>query len=89
MQFRISSRKKKTAKEIADSSKLGFAEKSLATNFTLAEDNTSHRGVIAYLLLLRTLLGIRQKSQEPGFWGVMTVFFLLAYESLAASRTLF
>ena len=78
MQFRISSRKKKTAKEIADSSKLGFAEKSLATNFTLAEDNTSHRGVIAYLLLLGTLLGIRQKSQEPGFWGVMTVFFFIS-----------
>ena len=66
---------KKTAKEIADSPKLGFAEKSLATNFTLAEDNTLRRGVVLYLLLLRTLLAIRQKSQEPGFSGVMTVLF--------------
>ena len=80
--------KKKTGKEIADSSKLAFTEKSLEINFALAEDNTSRRGVIAYLLLLRTLLAIRQKSQEPGFWGVMDCFVLLAYESLASSGTL-
>ena len=80
---------KRTVKEINESSKLEFAEKSLVINFTLAEDNTSRRGgVIAYLLLLRTLLTMRQKSQEPGFWEVMECFVLLAYESFAASRTL-
>ena len=80
---------KRTVKEINESSKLEFTEKSLAINFTLAEDNTSRRGgVIAYLLLLRTLLTMRQKSQEPSFWEVMECFVLLAYESFAASRTL-
>ena len=80
---------KRTVKEINESSKLEFTEKSLAINFTLAEDNTSRRGgVIAYLLLLITLLTMRQKSQEPGFWEVMECFILLAYESFAASRTL-
>ena len=80
---------KRTVKEINESSKLEFTEKSLAINFTLAEDNTSRRGgVVAYLLLLRTLLTMRQKSREPGFWEVMECFVLLAYESFAASRTL-
>ena len=80
---------KRTVKEINESSKLEFTEKSLAINFTLAEDNTSRRGgVVAYLLLLRTLLTMRQKSQEPSFWEVMECFVLLAYESFAASRTL-
>ena len=46
------------------------------------------RGGIADLPLLRTLLAICQKSQEPGFWEVMESFVLLAYASLAASRTL-
>ena len=56
-----------------------------------AEDNTSgslNRGGIADLSLLRTLLAIRQKSREPSFWEVMNSFVLLAYASLAASRTL-
>ena len=80
---------KRTVKEINESSKLEFTEKSLAINFTLAEDNTSRRGgVVAYLLLLRTLLTMRQNSQEPSFWEVMECFVLLAYESFAASRTL-
>ena len=80
---------KRTVKEINESSKLEFTEKSLAINFTLAEDNTSRRGgVVAYLLLLRTLLTMRQKSQEPSFWEVMECFVLLAYESFAVSRTL-
>ena len=47
-----------------------------------------NRGGIADLTLLRTLLAIRQKSQEPSFWEVMDSFVLLAYASLAASRTL-
>ena len=37
--------------------------------------------------LLRTLLAIHQKSQEPSFWEVMDSFVLLAYAHLAASRT--
>ena len=75
------------------SSRLEFLEKFLENNFALseAEDNTSgllNRGGIADLPLLRTLLAIRQKSREPSFWEVMDPFVLLAYESLAASRTL-
>ena len=70
-----------------------FLEKFLGNNFTLsdAEDNTSgplNRGVIADLPLLRTLLAIRQKYLEPSFCEVMDSFVLLAYASLAASRTL-
>ena len=61
-----------TGKEIPDSSKLEFLEMFSANNFALsdAEDNTSgllNRGVIANLPLLRTLLAIHQKSQEPSF----------------------
>ena len=47
-----------------------------------------NRGGIADLPLLGTLLAIRQKSREPRFWEVMDSFVLLAYASLAASRTL-
>ena len=77
---------------IAEPSRLEFLEKFLANTFALsdAEDKTSgslNRG-IADLLLLRTLLAIRQKSREPSFWEVMDSFVLLAYASLAASRTL-
>ena len=66
-------------------------------NFALldTEDNTSmplNRGGILELLLflplLRTLLAIPQKPQEPSFWEVMDSFVLLAYVSLVASRTL-
>ena len=83
----------KTGKEIPESSRLEFLEKFSANNFALsdAEDNTSgplNRGGIADLLLLRTLLAIRQKSREPSFWEVADSFVLLAYARLAASRTL-
>ena len=83
----------KTGKEIPEPSRLEFLEKFSANNFALsdAEDNTSgplNRGGIADLPLLRTLLAIRQKSQEPSFWEVMDSFVLLAYAGLAASRTL-
>ena len=83
----------KAGKEIPESSRLGFLEKFSANNFALseAEDNTSgplNTGGIADLPLLRTLLAIRQKSREPSFWEVMDFFVLLAYASLAASRTL-
>ena len=68
-------------------------EKFSAGNFALSdvEENTSgslNREGIADLPLLRTLLAICQKSQEPSFWEVMDSFVLLLYTSLAASRTL-
>ena len=83
----------KTDKEKPKSSRLELKEKILGNNFALsdAEDNTSsplNRGGIADLSLLRTLLAIHQKSQVPSFWEVMDSFVLLAYASLAASRTL-
>ena len=92
MQF-LSSSRRKISKAIPESSRLEFLEKFSANNFALsdAEDNTSgplNRGGIADLPLLRTLLAIRQKSREPSFWEVMDSFALLAYASLAASRTL-
>ena len=70
----------KTGKEIPESSRFEFSEKFLANNFALsdAEDNTSgppNRGGIADLPLLRTLLAIGQKSQEPSFWEVMDELF--------------
>ena len=85
--------KGKTGKEIPESSRLQFIEKFSANNFPLsdAEDKTSgplNRGGMADLPLLRTLLAIHQKSREPSFWEVMESFVLLAYASLAASRTL-
>ena len=54
------------------SSRLEFLEKFSAKNFALsdAEDSTSgllNRGGIADLPWLKTLLAIRQKSQEPCF----------------------
>ena len=83
----------KTGKEIPESSRLEFLEKFLANNFAVshAKDNSSgplNRGGIADLLLLRTLLAICQKSREPSFWEEMDSFVLVAYASLAASRTL-
>ena len=84
----------KTGTEIPESSRFEFLKKFLANNFALsdAEDNTSsplNRGGIADLLpLLRTLSAIYQKSQKPSFWEVMDSFVLVAYASLAASRTL-
>ena len=91
MQFQIRSRRK-TYKEIPKSSRLEFLEKFSANNLALsnAEYNTSrplNRGGIADLPLLRTLLAIRQKSRDSSFWEVMDSFVLLAYVSLAASRT--
>ena len=60
----------KVAKEIPRSSRLEFLVKFLAINFALS-DNTSgplNRGGIADLPLLKMLLTIRQKFQEPSFW---------------------
>ena len=68
----------KAGKEIPKSTRLQF----LSNNFALseAEDNTPR--------LLKILLTIYQKYQEPGFWKVMDSFFLLEHESLEASRSL-
>ena len=57
----------KTGKEIPESLRLEFLEKFSANNFALldAEDNNSRpldRGSISDLILLRTLLTIRQMS---------------------------
>ena len=67
---------RKTGKEIPESSRLEFLEKFSANNFALsdAEDKTSgplNRGGIADLPLLRTLLAIHHKPQEPSYWEVM------------------
>ena len=83
----------KTGKEIPESSRLEFFEKFLANKCSLsdAEGNTSaplKRGGIADLTLFGTLLAIRQKSREPSFWELIGSFVLLAYASLAASRTI-
>ena len=78
---------------LSESSRLEFLERFSANNFALSdpEDHTSgllNRGGIADLPLLRTILAICQKSREPSFWEVVDSFVLLAYASLAASRTL-
>ena len=76
----------KTVKEIPESSRLEFLGKFSANNFTLSDPEGCwllNGGGIADLPLLRPLLAIRQKSREPSFWEI-----LLAYASLAASRTL-
>ena len=73
--------------------KIRVLVKFLANNPDLsdAEDNTSgllkKRG-IADLSLLRTLLAIHRKSWEPSVWKVLNSIVLVAYASLAASRTL-
>ena len=79
--------------KIPDLSKIKSLENFSASNFILSctEDNTSgtlNGGAIADLRLLRTLLEIRQKFQEPSFWEVKDSFVLLAYASLATWRTL-
>ena len=64
---------RKIGKEIPESSILELLEKLLANNFASSdpEDNTFgplHRGGIADLPLLRTLLEIHQTSRGPIFW---------------------
>ena len=69
----------KTGKEIPESSRLEFSEKSLAKNFALSEveDNTSrslNRGGIAGLPLLRTLSN-SQKILKTKFLGSYAFFY--------------
>ena len=83
----------KIGKETPESSRLEFLETFSPDKVALsdAEDNTSgplNRGCIADLPLLRTLSAIHQKPREPSFWEVMDSYVLLAYASLAASKTL-
>ena len=86
----------KTGKKIPVSSRLEIPvspRNVFSKQFALsdAEDNTTgplNGGNIADSPLFKTRLGIRQKSREPSFWEVMDSFFLLAYASLAAPRTL-
>ena len=92
--FPTSFLERKTSKHIPESLRLEFLERFSANNFSLSDagDNTSmllNREGIADLPLLRTLSAIRQKSRELSFWEVIDSFLLLAYASLAASRTLF
>ena len=82
----------KTGKLIPESLRLEFLDKFFANNFALsnAEDSTYwplNRGGITDLPLLRALLAIRHASRHPSFWEVMISFVLVAYASLAASRT--
>ena len=84
----------KRGKEMPKLSRLESLEKFLANNLDLIgpEGNTSrslNRGGIADLPLLRTLLAIQEMSQQPSLWKVIDSFVLLAYASLAASRTLY
>ena len=76
----------KEGKERPESLRLEFLEKFLPNNFTLsdAEHNTLrsfNRGSIADLTLLRTLLAILEKSQQPSFLKVIDSFVLLANAS--------
>ena len=70
----------KAGKETPELSRLEFFEKIPAKDSGMsdAEDNTSralNRGGIVNLLLLRTLLVIRQKSQATSFWEKIDSFF--------------
>ena len=91
--FRAVLDSRKTGKETSESSRLDFLERFLANTFVFSapEDKTSrllNRGGIADFPLLRTLLTICQKSQEPKLWEVMDFSVLLGHASLAASRIL-
>ena len=77
----------KAGKEIPEASRLELLEKFLANNFVLsdAEENIPrllYRGVKADLPL-----AVCQKSRKPKVWEVIDFFVLVAYASLATSRT--
>ena len=77
----------KPGKEMPKSSRSEFLEKFLANIFALseAEDNTSklmNTGGIAGLPLLRTLLTIHQKSQDPSLWDMIDSFFIVTFFSI-------
>ena len=67
--------------------KLGVTE--ILCSFRLVNSSKSlNKGSIADLPLLRTLLTICQSSQKTRFSGSIDYSVLLAYTSLAASRTI-
>ena len=75
----------RAGKEIPESSRLEFLEKLLANYFALSdtEGNTSgllNRGGIADVLLLKTLLAIRQKSQKINVY--LCIIALLSFLTL-------
>ena len=84
MQFQIRSRRK-TGKEVPDSSRLEFLEKLLANNFALsgAEDNTSgplnKRSIASRFTFVENTIRTfveNTKSRDPSFWNVMDSFVL-------------
>ena len=86
MKFQISSRRENKQRDtwvikIWNNIALSDAEGNISRPF--------NRGDIANLPLLRTLLAIHQKSQEPSFREVLDSYLLLvflAYANLAGSR---
>ena len=81
----------KTGKEMPELPRLQFLKKFLANNFVLSDAEGITSGLlngkgIAYLPLLRALLAIHNKSQEPSFCKMMGSFVLLSYASLTASN---
>ena len=81
MEFQLGFRRK-AGKDKPGSSETEFLEKYLVNkcNLSDAEDNTSgllNGGYILGLTLLRALLAICCKSQEPSFWEVVNCFVLL------------
>ena len=76
----------KTGKEISEPSRLEFLEKVFANNFTLsdAEDNT----LVPRFTFVENTISNLPKVPRVEFLGVMNSFVLVAYASLAASRTL-
>ena len=75
----------KIGEKIPESSRLEFLEKFLANK---TSGLLSREGIVD-LPLLRILLAICPKSQEPSFWEKMDSFvLLLSYASLAAFATI-
>ena len=70
---------RKTGKEIPESSRIEFLER-----FSELLERQHLRAIYLWAIYLCW----EQKSWEPGFWEVMDSFVLVAYASLAASRTL-
>ena len=92
MQFQISSRRENRQRDTRVI-KIRVQRKIFSKQFCFIRcrrqpSGPLNRGGIADLPLLRALLAICQKSRKPSFWGVMDSFVLLAYASLAASRTI-
>ena len=82
MEIQLSFRKT-IYKDKPESSGSEFLDKFLGSNCALsdANKNTScllNRGCISDLILLRTLLALYYKLQEPSFWEVIRSFVLLS-----------